>query len=77
MEEEQKHEESEVNNVLPETPKLSDIAGAIQLLEHWVFFDNGGSEVRQSLSVISKRFIKLFCLETKKPSKIYNFSKKL
>ena len=35
--------------MLPEKPKLSEIAHAIELLECWSLFDNSGGEIRQSL----------------------------
>ena len=60
-----KDEESEVNSVSPEKPKLSKIAGEIELLKYWSHFDNSGGEIRKSLGVISKSFNKL-SLETKK-----------
>ena len=49
----------------PKKPKLLEIAHAIELLECWSLFDNSGGEIRQSLSLISKRFDK-HSLETKK-----------
>ena len=73
-EEEETNEES--NDVPTKKPKLSEIAHAIELLECWSLFGNSGGEIRQSLSLVLKRFDKHF-LETKKQSKIYNFFKKL
>ena len=58
-------EEEETNEESNDVPKLSEIAHAIELLECWFNFDNGGSEIRQSRSLISKRFDK-HSLETKK-----------
>ena len=75
-EEEEKEEESEVNDVPPEKPKLSEIAGTIDLLEYWSLFDNSEGEIRQSLNVISKKFDK-FSLETKKQYKMHNFFQKI
>ena len=49
----------------PKKPKLSEIAHAIELFEYWSFFDNSDGEIRQSLSLKSKRFDK-HSLETKK-----------
>ena len=63
-EEEEKDKESEVNDVPPKKPKLSEITGAIELLECWFLFDNSRGEIRQSLSVILKKFGKI-SLETK------------
>ena len=74
--EEEKKTDEESNDVPPEKPKLSKIAHAIELLECWYLFDNGGDEIRQSLRLISKRFDK-HSLETKKQSKIHDFFKKL
>ena len=71
-EEEETNEES--NDVPTKKPKLSEIAHAVELLECWSLFGNSGGEIRQSLSLVSKRFDKHF-LETKKQSKIHNFSK--
>ena len=55
-EEEETDEES--NDVPSEKPKLSEIARVIELLECWYLFDNSGFKIRQSLSLISKRFNK-------------------
>ena len=71
-EEEEKDAESKVNDVPLEKSKLSEIAGAIELLECYSLFDNSGGKIRQSLSVISKRIGKL-SLETKKQSKMLDF----
>ena len=60
----------------PEKPNLSEIAHAIELLKCWSLFDKSGGEIRQSLSLTSKRFDK-HSLETKKQSKIHNFFRKL
>ena len=62
-EEEETDEES--NDKPPKKPKLSESAHAIELLECWSLFDNNGSKIRQSLSLLSKRFEK-HSLETKK-----------
>ena len=43
-EEEEKDEESEANDVPHEKPKLSEVAGAIELLECWSLFENSGGE---------------------------------
>lgn len=59
-EKKEKDKESEVNDVHPEKPKLSEIAGATKLLECLSLFDKSESETRQPLSVISKRVDKLF-----------------
>ena len=63
--EEEEETDEESNDMPPEKPKLSEIAHAIELLECWSLFDNSGDEIRQSLSLISKRFNK-HSLETKK-----------
>ena len=55
-EEEETNEKS--NDVPPKKPKLSEIAHATELFECWSLFDNSGSEIRQLLSLISKRFDK-------------------
>ena len=72
-------EEEETNedpsDVPPEKPKLSEIPHAVELLECWSLFDNGGSKIRQSISLISKMFDK-HSLETKKQSKINDFFQK-
>ena len=75
-EEEKKDEESEVNDVPPKKPKLSEIVGSVELLQCLSLFDNSGGELRHSLSVISNKFDKLF-LETKNQSKMHDFFKKL
>ena len=45
-----------------------------ELLECWSLFDNSGSEIRQSLSLVSKRFDK-HSLQTKKQSNTRFFQK--
>ena len=74
--EEEEETDEESNNVPPEKPNLSEIAYAIELLKCWSLFDKSGGEIRQSRSLISKRFDK-HSLETKKQSKIHNFFRKL
>ena len=74
--EEEEETDEESNDVAPEKPKLSKIAHAIELLECWSLFDNSGGKIRQSLSLILKRFDK-HSLETKKQSKIHDIFKKL
>ena len=61
---------------LPKSQKPSEIAPAVELLECWSLFGNSGDEIRQSLSLIWKRFDK-HSLETKKQSNIHDFFKKL
>ena len=56
--EEEEETDEEPDYVPSEKPKLSEIAHAIELLECWPLFDNSGGEIRQSLSLISKRFDK-------------------
>ena len=73
--EEEKKTDGESNDVPPEKPRLSETAHAVGLLECWSLFDNSGGEIKQSLSLISKRFDKIF-LETKNQSKIHDFFKK-
>ena len=73
--EEEEETDEGSNDVSPEKPKLSEIAHAIELLECWSLFDNSGGEIRQSLSLILKRFDK-HSLETEKQSKIHDFFKK-
>ena len=63
--EEEEEIDKEPNDVPSEKPKLSEIADAVELLECWSLFDSSGGEIRQSLSLISKRFDK-HSLETKK-----------
>ena len=60
----------------PEERTLSEIAYAVELLQCWSLFEKSGGEIRQSLSLVSKRFGKQ-SLETKKQSKIHDFFKKL
>ena len=68
--------DEESNDVPPEKRTLSEIAYAVELLQCWSLFEKSGDEIRQSLSLVSKRFGKQ-SLETKKQSKIHDFFKKL
>ena len=68
--------DEESNDVPPEERTLSEIAYAVELLQCWSLFEKSGGEIRQSLSLVSKRFGKQ-SLETKKQSKIHDFFKKL
>ena len=74
--EEEEEADEESNDVSPKKPKFSEIAHVIELLECWSIFNNSGGEIRQSLSLTSKRFDK-HSLETKKKPKIHDFFKKL
>ena len=58
----------------PEKPTLSEIAYAVELLQCWSLFEKSGGEIRQSLSLVSKRFGKQ-SLETKNNRKYMIFSK--
>ena len=46
----------ESNDEPPEKSKLLEIPHAVELLECRSFFDNNGGKIKQSLSLISKRF---------------------
>ena len=48
----------ESNDEPPENSKLLEIPHAVELLECRSFFDNNGGKIKQSLSLISKRFDK-------------------
>ena len=74
--EDEEETDEDSNDVPPEKPKLSDIAHAIELLECWSLFGNSSGEIRQSLSLISKKFEKQ-SLKTKKKSEIHDFFKTL
>ena len=73
-EEEEEKTEEESSNVPPKKPKLAEVAHAIDLLERWSLFDKNGGEMRQSLSLISKRFDK-HSFESKKQSQNQTFLK--
>ena len=74
--EEEEGTDEKTNDVPLKKPKLSEIAHAIDLLECWSLFNNRCIEIRQSLSLISKRFEK-HSLETKNQLKIHNLFKNL
>ena len=72
--EEEEETEEESSDVPPETPKLAEVAHAIDLLERWSLFNKSGGEMRKSLSLISKRFDK-HSFKSKKQSQIPDFFK--